>query len=55
MVWLNRVADPTHVVETLLDLLNSCRSLEVQRELISQLPGLVADREQAMTVPTSFT
>lgn len=45
MAWLNRIADPAMVVDTLLDLLQSSPH-SIQKEIISQLPGLVSDREQ---------
>jgi len=37
--------DPVYVVDTLLDILHSSRPA-IQKEIISQLPGLVSDREQ---------
>ena len=46
MSWLNRVVNPTHLVDTLLDLLNAAPSTEIKRDIISQLPGLVTDQEQ---------
>ena len=37
--------DPVYVVDTLLDILHSSRPA-IQKEIISQLPGQVSDREQ---------
>lgn len=45
MAWLNRIVDPTLVVDTLLDLLNTSSST-IKKEIISHFPGMVADREQ---------
>lgn len=45
MAWLNRIVDPALIVDTLLDLLNST-STAIKKEIISHLPGLVADKEQ---------
>lgn len=45
IAWLNRIVDPVLVVDTLLDLLSSTPR-SIQKEIISHLPSLVADREQ---------
>ena len=45
IAWLNHIVDPAFVVDTLLDLLNSCSST-IKKEIITQLPSLTADREQ---------
>lgn len=43
--WLNLMVNSTHLVDTLMNVLASS-PIEVQREIVSQLPGLVADNEQ---------
>lgn len=45
MGWLNRIVDPALIVDTLLDLLSTTSS-GIKKEIISHLPGLVADKEQ---------
>ena len=45
MAWLNRIIDPTLVVDTLLDLLNTSSSA-IKKEIISHLAAIVADKEQ---------
>lgn len=44
IAWLNRIVDPVHVVDTLLDLLNSSSST-IRKEIISCLPSVVGDKE----------
>lgn len=44
IAWLNRIIDPVHIVDTLLDLLNSSSST-IKKEIISCLPSVVGDKE----------
>ena len=45
IAWLNHIKEPTYLCDTLLDLLHSCPS-NIKKEIMTQLPGLVADCEQ---------
>ena len=45
LTWLNRIVDPALIVDTLMDLLNSSSS-GIKKEIISNFPGMVVDREQ---------
>lgn len=44
IAWLNRIVEPVHVVDTLLDLLNTSSST-IKKEIISCLPSVVGDKE----------
>lgn len=45
LAWLNRIVEPTVIVDSLLDLLNTS-STTIKKEIISSLPGMVVDKEQ---------
>ena len=45
MAWLNRIIEPTLVVDTLLNLLNTSNSV-IKKEIISHLAAIAADKEQ---------